>query len=108
MHIVDHTRAYTCVRVLSRFNRVQLFAILQMLAGQAPLSDSPGKNTGVGCHSPSPGDLPDPGIKYPSLMSPVFAGRFFTTRKTWEAHVRVCMWEAQLVKNPPAMQGTWV
>ena len=24
--------------------------------------DSPGKHTGVGCHVPSPGDLPDPGI----------------------------------------------
>ena len=22
--------------------------------------DSPGENTGVGCHFPSPGDLPDP------------------------------------------------
>ena len=51
MQIVDHTRAYTCVRVLSRFNRVQLFVILRRLASQAPLSDSPGKNTGVGCHS---------------------------------------------------------
>ena len=28
---------------------------------------------------PSPGDLPDPGIKPASLMSPVFAGEFFTT-----------------------------
>ena len=25
--------------------------------------DPPGKNTGVGCHAPPPGDLPDPGIK---------------------------------------------
>ena len=25
--------------------------------------DSPGKNTGVGCHCPPPGDLPDPGIE---------------------------------------------
>ena len=25
--------------------------------------DSPGKNTGVGCHCPSPGHLPNPGIK---------------------------------------------
>ena len=28
---------------------------------------SPGKNTGVGCHFPSPGDLSDPGIE---LRSP--------------------------------------
>ena len=29
-----------------------------------------GKNTGVGCHFPSPGDLPSPGIKPTSLVSP--------------------------------------
>ena len=40
------------------------------------LWDFPGKNTGVGCHSPSPGDLPDPGIE---PMSPALVGRFFTT-----------------------------
>ena len=28
-----------------------------------PHGDSPGKNTGVGCLCPSPGDLPNPGIK---------------------------------------------
>ena len=42
--------------------------------------DSPGKNTGVGCHFlPSPGDLPDPGIELESLASPALAGGFFTT-----------------------------
>ena len=39
--------------------------------------DSPGKNTGVGFSNP--GDLPDPGIKPLSLVSPVFGGGFFTT-----------------------------
>ena len=34
---------------------------------------------------PSAGDLPDPGIKLPSLRSPALAGRFFTTGATWEA-----------------------
>ena len=33
---------------------------------------------------PSPGDLPNPGIKPVSLTSPVLAGRFFTTSTTWE------------------------
>ena len=28
---------------------------------------------------PSPGNLPKPGIKLVSLLSPAFAGRFFTT-----------------------------
>ena len=35
---------------------------------------------------PPPGDLPDPGIKPTSLMSPALAGRFFTTSATWELH----------------------
>ena len=35
---------------------------------------------------PSPGDLPDPGIKPTSLMSPALAGKFFTTSITWKAH----------------------
>ena len=42
--------------------------------------DSPGKNTGVGCHfQNSPGDLPHPGIEPPTLKSPELAGGFFTT-----------------------------
>ena len=32
--------------------------------GSSVCGDSPGKNTGVGCHAPPPpGDLPDPGIE---------------------------------------------
>ena len=34
---------------------------------------------------PTPGDLPDPGIKPASLASPALAGGFFTTSTTWEA-----------------------
>ena len=34
---------------------------------------------------PSPGDLPDPGIKPASLTSSALAGGFFTTSATWEA-----------------------
>ena len=33
---------------------------------------------------PSSGDLPDPGIKPVSLMSPVLSGGFFTTSTTWK------------------------
>jgi len=37
--------------LLSHFSRVRLCATPQTAAHQAPLSlDSPGKNTGVGCH----------------------------------------------------------
>ena len=35
---------------------------------------------------PSSRDLPYPGFKSSSLLSPALAGRFFTTSATWEAH----------------------
>ena len=34
---------------------------------------------------PSPGDLPDTGIKPASLLSPALTGKFFITSATWEA-----------------------
>ena len=34
---------------------------------------------------PSPGDLPNPGIKPRSLTFPALEGVFFTTSTTWEA-----------------------
>ena len=37
-----------------------------------------------------PGDLPDAGIEPWTLMSPIFAGRLFTVRGTWEAPHEVC------------------
>ena len=40
--------------------------------------------------SPSPGDLPDPGIKPMSLESPMLAGGFFTTSATWETQ-KMCL-----------------
>ena len=36
---------------------------------------------------PTPGDLPNPGIK---RESPALAGRFFTTSAIWEAHLKTC------------------
>ena len=38
--------------------------------------------SGLPC--PSPGDLPDPGIKFGSLVTPVLTGGFFTTFVSWE------------------------
>ena len=35
---------------------------------------------------PTPGYIPDPGIKATSLPSPALAGGFFTISATWEAH----------------------
>ena len=34
---------------------------------------------------PSSGELPDPGIEIVSPISPVLAGKLFTTSTTWEA-----------------------
>ena len=47
------------------------------------LWNSPGKNSGVGCHVLQ-GIFPTQGS---SLASPALAGRFFTTNATWEALV---------------------
>ena len=37
---------------------------------------------------PGPRDLPDPGIKPTSLMSPALAGGFFTTKATREIYFK--------------------
>ena len=39
--------------------------------------------SGLPC--PPPGDLPDPGTKLESLVSPALEDGFFTTSATWEA-----------------------
>ena len=60
--------------------------MLWTAARQAPLSMGFSRQrhwSGLPC--PPPGDLPHPGIKLMSLMSPALVGRFFTTRATWEA-----------------------
>ena len=70
--------------VLSHFSRVRLFATLWTVARQVPLTIGFSRQEyGVGC--PPPGDLPDPGVKPASLMTPALRGRFFTTSATWEA-----------------------
>ena len=66
-------------------SRVPLFVNLWTVALQAPLSTEFSRQeyrSGLPC--PSPGDLPDPGIKPASLMSPALAGGVFTTSTTWE------------------------
>ena len=73
-----------CVCV-SHFSRARLFGTLWTVAYQAPLSIGFSRQeywSGLLC-SP-PGDLPNPGKKPASLMSPAWAGRFFTTSATRE------------------------
>ena len=67
-------------------SHVQPFATLWTVARQASLSMGFSRQEYCsGKLFPSPGDLPDPGIK---SVSPALAGEFFTTRATWEARPR--------------------
>ena len=70
----------------SRFSRVQLLTPWTA-THQDPLSMGFSRQEyWSGLLRPPPGDLPDPGIKPPSLMSPALADGFCTTSATWEAH----------------------
>ena len=69
--------------LLSRFSCARHFATLWTIAHQAPPSMGFSRQeywSGLPC--PPPGDLPDPGVKPTSLMSPTLAGEFFTTSAT--------------------------
>ena len=58
---------------------------LWTVAHQAPLSMGFSRQeywSGLSC--PPPGDLPQPGIKPVSLMSPALADGFFNTSAVWE------------------------
>ena len=82
---------HACVCMLNCFSRVWLFVTSWIVAHQAPLSMGILKaRYWSGLPSPSPGDLPNPGVKPTSLKSPALTGRFFTTSATCEAH-KTCM-----------------
>ena len=69
----------------SRFGRA--YVTLWTVAHQRPLSmEFSRQEYWSGLPLPSPGNLPNPGIEVPSLMSPPLAGGFFTTSAPWEAH----------------------
>ena len=57
--------------MLSHFSHVQLFAILWIIACQAPLSMGFSRQYWSGLQFPSSGDLPDPGIvpRSPALQA---------------------------------------
>ena len=64
-------------------NCVQLFVTLWTVSCQAPQSMGfPRQEYWNGLPFPSPGDLPDPGIKLKSLTFPVLIGGFLTTSAT--------------------------
>ena len=80
----------TCMYMLSHFSLSTLCKPVDCsLPGSSVYGDSPGKNTGVGCHFLLQGNRPDPGIEPASLKSPALAARFFITSTTCERH-RTC------------------
>ena len=75
--------ARACAQSLSH---VRLFVTPWTVAGQAPLSMGFSRREyWNGLPFSSPRDLPDPGIKPASVLSPALAGRFFTISASWEA-----------------------
>ena len=83
--LVETTAQHLHVAAKS-LSRVQLFVIPWIASNQAPLSRGFSRQeqwSGLSC--PPPGDLPDLGIEFGSLISPALPGEFFTTSSTWEA-----------------------
>ena len=72
--------------VLSCFSHVQLYVAPRTAVHQAPLSmEFSRQESWSGLPCAPPGDLPDPGTKPESPISPALAGRFFTMSVTGEA-----------------------
>ena len=76
-----------CACLLGGFSRVQLFETPWVITCQSPLiMGSSRQECWSGLPCPPPGDLPHPGMEPVVLMSPALAGKFFTTRATWQVH----------------------
>ena len=74
-----------CTLIHSILSRVWLFETLWTVVRQAPLSMGfPRQEFWSVLPFPSPGDLPNPGNKPASLVSPALAGRFYTTGPSTE------------------------
>ena len=72
--------------MLNCFSRVQLFVSPWTVVCQAPLSMRFSRQENWSALPfPSSKDLPDPGIRTMSPVSPVLASGFFTTNATWKA-----------------------
>ena len=85
------------LRVLSHSSHVRLFVAPWAVAPQAPVSTGfcrQGHQSGLPC---PPADLPDPGIKPASLISPALAGEFFTTAAVWEAQLSGYLWGNHII-----------
>ena len=80
------------------------FATPLTVACQAPLSlGIPRQEYWSELPFPSPGDLPDPGIKPPS---PVLAGRFFTTEPQEKLTYELTIWKERIRVHSIVWGGT--
>ena len=77
------------LKMLSLFCVCLFFICVESIINLCPWN-SPGKNTGVGCHILTPGDLLNRGTEHTSLASPALVGRFFTTSTTWKYYTADC------------------
>ena len=77
---------HLCALLCSGLSLVRLFAAPWTVPHQAPLSmEFFLQEYRSGSPVPTPGYLPNPGIKPASLAPPALAGGFFTTSTPWEA-----------------------
>ena len=77
---------WTLLYMLNNCSHGRLFVGLWIVVLQAPQSMGFSRQEYLsGLPFPSPGDLPNTGIKPASPMSPGLVGRFFSTGTTWEA-----------------------
>ena len=95
------------VCMLNHFSCIKLFVTVWTVACQVPLSmgfSRQGYWSGLLCLPPA--DLPDPGIKPMSLISPALAGGFFTTSATWEALAFVIYADIPLTKESHMVESS--
>ena len=98
--------------VLNCFSHVQLFVTLWNIACQAPLSMGFFRQEyWSGLPFPPTGDLPQPGIEPEPLMSPVLAGRFFTTIDHEHLNIQIgtvaCAQNARQFVRPSAVLSVY-
>ena len=81
---------HTKLLQLACWQSAQLFATSWTVACQSPLSmEFPRQEYWSGLPCPPTGDLTNPGIELPSLMSLALAGRFFTSSTICKACMKV-------------------
>ena len=92
--------------VLSPLSRAQLFETPWTAARQAPLSMTSSRQecwSGLPC--PPSGDLPNPGSRTASLMSPALAGGLFTSGTTWDTPFKGCSAPNDVIYYHAAVHG---